>query len=270
MCRFGLWVVLAVLSAAPWNVWGEGDLHIFTDLQDRVVSARIVRMDEMRGMLELELENKRRVKVKPSVFTEEDQAYIHEWCVCQAFLMSTGLRFSGEKKVIEDWSESGGVGINREFEKVVYTCELKNGSPTVFENVEVEYCVYWVQEIPQVNGEKRIEADYSGRYEIAQLEPRACANFQTDPVTLVYQYLQGGYSYRDGAPGKQSSKMKGVWLKVSMMTPSGKKVIREFCEPSDVMKRQVWKERVPDVVASVDGKKKKSRKKKQGKKKKNQ
>lgn len=252
--------VVLGLGMSVCCVLAEDGFRVFTDLQGRVVSARIIQVDDARGLVELEMENKRRTKVKPSIFSEEDQAYIREWELCRTFMSSSGLRFAGEKKVIEDWSDSPGAGINREYEKNVYRCELKNGSPIPFENVAVEYCVYWEQEIPQKGGEQRLEKDYSGRHEIARIEPRATAEFQTDPVTLVYQYLQGGYYYIDGATGKQSSKMKGVWLKVSMTTPGGKKVTREFCEPADVMKRQEWKD--PE---KADAKKAASRKKKKKK-----
>jgi hypothetical protein len=245
------------------NLQAKDGLHIFTDRQDRVVSARIVNLDERRGLVELELENKRRTKVKPSIFIEKDQAYIRDWGIGQAFMASSGLRFSGEKEVIEDWSDSPGTGINQEFEKTVYNCELKNGSSVSFENVDVEYCVFWVQEVPEASGERRLEKDYSGRYAIPRMEPRSTTDFATDPVTLVYQHLAGGYYYSNGATGKQSSKMKGVWLRVSMTTKSGETYTREFCEPTGVMKHQVWK--APPEISPEESppeKKKKSKKKK--------
>ncbi|VGO11547.1 hypothetical protein PDESU_00092 [Pontiella desulfatans] len=239
---------------------GTSKLHIFTSQQGQVVSARIIQVDSQRGLVELELENKQRKKVKPTVFIESDQAYIRDWAIGQAFMASSGFRFKGEKKVIEDWSESGGIGVNREFEKVVYICDLKNGSAYTFENIEVEYCVYWEQEYPEASGERKERLDYSGRNSINSVAPRTAVAVQTDPVTLVYQYLAGGYYYSNGATGKQSSKMKGVWLKAKLTTESGETFVRDFCEPASVMKQQVWKAPPKAEVETSSGKKKRKKK----------
>jgi hypothetical protein len=227
-------------------LWGYcafgGEFHLFTDLKGRSVGAKIIKVDPQRGLVELELENKRRSKVKPSVFIKEDQDYIRDWALGNAFMSSSGLRFKAEKEVVEDWYESGGVGVNRDFEKVVYNCELKNGSLHTYENLEMDYCVYWVQEVAENNGERRDEKYKSGTIDLRSLQPRQTNDVQTEPVVLLYQHLAGGYYYVDGAPGKQSSKMKGVWVRIKLTTKSGTEYVREFCEPASVMKQQVWHE----------------------------
>ena len=231
---FGVFLILYCAQA-------NDDLHIFTDHQDRVVAARILKMDSRRGLVELERENKRRIKVKPSIFIEADQAYIHDWCLGQAFMTAFGLKFSGKKSVVDEWEERSGA-IKRDFKKVSYDCEFKNGSSYIFENLEVKYCVYWVQEMITRGGEDRLDKTYAGQYEISKMKSHEKVSFLTDPITLMYQHLQGSYYYSGGAPDKQSSKMKGVWLKVSITTESGDTFTRDFCEPADIMKYQVWKE----------------------------
>jgi hypothetical protein len=235
-----------------WFFWGlfvavlcegaQDAFHVFTDRQGRTVSARIIKVDELRGVVELELENKRRSRVKPSVFCEKDQNHIHEWNVCQTFMSSSGLRFSGERKVIEDWNESPGSGIKREYEKNIYRCELKNGSSIPYKDILVEYCMYWVQEKMADGEEVCLKRTHSARHKIPQIEPRSEVRFQTDPVVLFDQSLLPNYYWVKGGPDQQDSKMKGIWLKVSMTTPGGMTVVREFCEPSDVMNRQTWQE----------------------------
>jgi hypothetical protein len=257
----GLFVVLLLCSGICNGA--ESEYHIFTDLQDRVVTAKIIKMDEQRNLVELELENKRHVKVKPSVFIEADQVYIRDWKICSRFMSSSGLRFSGEKEVIEDWSDSPGRGVNREFEKNIYNCELKNGSAVAFENIKIEYCVYWVQESQKKGEEQRLEKDYSGQLKIPRIEPRSSAKFETTPVTLVCQFLQGGFYWPEGGSDRQNSKMKGVWVKVSMTPANGKTVFREFGEPASVMKHQVWKApSKQETKPESSGSKKKKKKKK--------
>ncbi len=217
------------------------DVHIFTDQQDRVVAARIIKMDARRGLVELERKDKRRIKVNPSIFIEADQAYIRDWCLGQAFMATSSLRFSGKKRVVDEW-EKQSKGVIRDFKKVAYDCTLKNGSNHSFENITVKYCIYWVQEMITQGGEERIDKTYAGQYRIPKIAPREVVEKVTDPVTLMYQHIKGGYYYAGGAPDKQSSKMKGVWLKVSFTTESGETFTRDFCEPTSFMKQKVWKE----------------------------
>ena len=257
------WVVAVALFSTLFGVWANGGFHIFTDGQGRKVTAKIIHVDSRRDVVELELENKRRKKVNPSVFIEADQIYIRDWVICNTFISSSGLRFSAEKEVVEDWSETPATGIIQEFEKNIYNCELKNGSAVAFKNIKVEYCVYWVQEIQQGGEEECLELDFSGQYDIPGIEPRATARFQTTPVILIDQSLQGGFYYAEGGSDKQDSKMKGVWVKVSMTTAAGKIVTHDFCEPSDVMKRQVWK--APKISKPQESKKKKKGSKKNNK-----
>jgi hypothetical protein len=89
MCKLG---VIGVILISASCFAAKDEFRVFTTQDDRVVSARIINVDRQRGVVELELENKRRKKVKPSVFTEADQAYIHDWNLCKTFMSSSGLR----------------------------------------------------------------------------------------------------------------------------------------------------------------------------------
>ncbi len=250
-------------AASCMGAW-DG-FHAFTDTQGRAVSAKIVNFDAQRGWVELELENKQRKKVDPAVFSADDQAYIKDWSKAKSLLSTSGLRFAAEKKVVEDWSENT-TGINREFEKVVYDCVFKNGSADILTDLTVDYCVYWMQEEgDRGGGEVALEKDFSGSFTIDRLEPRGTATCATEPVVLLYQHLAGGYYYSGGQTDKQSSKMKGVWLKVSMQGPGGETVVRDFCEPADVMKRLAWKAPVRKSAAEADDSEKAGRKKKKRK-----
>jgi len=232
----------------------EEKAHMFTDQQDRTVFARIIRMDERRGLVELELENKRRIKVKPSIFCEKDQVYIKSWIWINTFTSNSGLVFTGKKKTVGSGTKNGGRGVVQELEEVAYNCELKNKSALPYENIKVEYCVFWAQEtIDEEGGEVCLKQSYSGRHEIERIGPLAALKFQTDPVTLVQQRLKADYYYESGTPDRQSAKIKGVWVKVFMTTPDGKTTIRDFCEPGDVIKRQKWT--APDDVSKKKKKK---------------
>lgn len=217
------------------------EFRAFQSQQGQVVEARIINFDANRGLVELELRNKRRKKVKPSVFAESDQGYIRDWAQGKSFMSGSGIRFKAEKKVIKDWRESPAAGIERQFEQCVYICELKNGGMTALENLKVEYCVYWSQEYLRNGEESKKVHHLSDMAEIDKIKKQSAVTFQTSPTTLCDQSLVGGYYYSGGGPDKQDAKMKGVWVKVMLTTPSGLTFTRDFCEPAGVMKQIEWK-----------------------------
>ena len=57
----------------------------FTLPDGRSLEAEIVQYDERLGQVELKRADGKLVKIKPSVFVEEDQAYVDEWIIHSIF-----------------------------------------------------------------------------------------------------------------------------------------------------------------------------------------
>ncbi|NNJ71296.1 MAG: hypothetical protein HKP10_08440, partial [Kiritimatiellales bacterium] len=65
----------AILLTPP----AKAELREFKTPDGKSVMAEIVGYNAKLGKVELKRENGKRVKVKPSVFVEEDQQYITDW-----------------------------------------------------------------------------------------------------------------------------------------------------------------------------------------------
>ncbi|MCF7818086.1 MAG: hypothetical protein K9M54_09415 [Kiritimatiellales bacterium] len=238
---------------------GEDGVHVFTDQQNRVVSAKIINVDDLRGLVELELDGGRRVKVKPSAFTEKDQAYIRDWNTVQTFLSSSGFKLELKKKVVETWSEKGDV--QRDFEKVLFEIVMTNRGKAPLENLQVAYNVFYEQEQLNSGGqytEKECGMDWISH---PRIEPLASATLATQPVVVFNQHLSFGYDgYVDGFPDRQEGDIKGVWVRVFLSTSSGLSAVREFKSPENLNNHCVWKEPIKSESVPEAGKGKKHNK----------
>lgn len=238
---------------------GEDGVHVFTDTQNRAVSAKIINVDDLRDLVELEVGGGRRVKVKPSVFSEKDQAYIRDWNTVQTFLSSSGFKLELKKKVIETWSEKGDV--QRDFEKVLFEIVMTNRGKALLENLQVAYNVFYEQEQLNSGGqytEKECCMDWISH---PGIEPWASATLSTQPVVVFDQHISAGYDgYVGGFPDRQEGDIKGVWVRVFLSTPSGLSAVREFKSPENLNNHCVWKEPIKSESVPEAGKDKKRNK----------
>jgi hypothetical protein len=238
----------------------QSEFHIFTDLQDRVISAKIINVDDLRGKVELELENKRRVKVKPSIFIDTDQAYIHDWKSLKSFSSSSAFKVELKKRVIESWTEKGTA--QRDFERIVYEIVLTNRGTIPLNNLVVAYNVFYEQELLKSTGQYTEKICKKGYIQHAQLSERESYTLKTEPIVVFDQHLSGGYDgYVGGLPERQEGDIKGIWVRVVMTTPSGASETRDFLSPESLKNHQAWQEPAQGKVAGSKGGKKKKKKK---------
>lgn len=218
----------------------EDGFRIFTDTQGRAVTAKVIKLDTRRGLVELELENRARKKVKPTVFCEADQAYLCDWQKVDEF-MSAGFKVEIEKRTVEEWTEKGSV--QRDYEKIAYEIRMRNSGTVGFEDVRVDYNIFYEQEELGYGSNALKKETVPGRKIVEMVLPQKNCVVMTDPVVIYSQHLSGGYDeYVSGAPTNQSGKMKGIWVKLYFTTPSGAEGVREICEPSNVKDHQKWEE----------------------------
>ena len=71
--------------------------HSFTDLEGRKLEAKILSFDNRSGKIELERQDGKTFKVKPSLFSESDQDYILKWITANQVLSEENLRISFRK-----------------------------------------------------------------------------------------------------------------------------------------------------------------------------
>ncbi len=247
--------VAVALFSMVLGVWASGEFHIFTDGQDRVVTAKIINVDSRRDVVELELENKRRTKVKPSIFIEADQIYICDWESLKRFNSSSMFKVEISKKVIESWTKKGTA--QQDFDRVEYGITLINRGAAPLNNLDVAYNVFYEQEQLKSSGQYTEKNCVKGRIHHAQLNARTSHTLKAESVVVFDQHLSGGYDgYVGGLPERQEGDIKGIWVKVSMTTPSGASATREFLSPANLKNHQRWKNPDKEELPRSKGSKK--------------
>jgi hypothetical protein len=220
---------------------GQGEYHIFTDQQDRTVAAKIITVDAKRGLVELELENKRRTKVNPSVFCEKDQAYIQAWQHHQAFLSGRLFRVSFEALQFEDKKNSFEDAYRSvEVRQEGFDIHLENRSSQAIENIEVEYCIYYAQQGWKQNEQLCSEGVL---YDLVRIEPLAPGEKRTLRTQLVdlYKAQMDSSFYQRMDENKSDGEVHGIRLRFHMGFSSGEKITREVCMPEGLEARRAWK-----------------------------
>jgi len=230
-----------LLAGGIRAVAGTEGFHVFTDKQGRTVSARIIGLNEAKGLVELELPNNERKKVEPSIFSQVDQDYILDWQAINAFEKGSAFKVELNKKVVKNWSEKSSV--QRDFEQVVFEMTLINRGAAALKNLEITYNVFSEQEELTPAGEHTEDKCQTGRIAVDLLKPRERMVFSTQPVEVYDQHLSAGYDgYVGGLPDRQSGEIKGIWMRVSMTTKSGAIVSRDFVSPDTVKTLKQWQE----------------------------
>ena len=226
-------VVLLFLLMAG-SVLATEEFRVF-HVGDRTVSARIVSVDLRRDQVVLELRNKRRKKVSPSIFSQEDQDYINDYVKVKEFL-SSRYKVEIKKNILDRRDETVGTqgAIERKTETICYDINISNGTDTTIEGVSIAYNIFYEQEELGRRDNEAREFYVDDSLTIKSLLPREKTSFRTKKFEIYSQRLGGGYDgYVDGHATHQSGKSKGIWLKIYLKTPSGLSAMKEVCLPKN-------------------------------------
>lgn len=230
--------IMLVFSLVAGSALAQGQFREFK-VDDRFIEARVLKVDMARGEVELELRNKKRKKVKSSIFSKKDQSYIRDFAKVQAF-QTQRFKVELEKKVL-DRSKKEVNGVLRETESICYDININNSTDLTIDGVTIAYNIYYEQE--EVGDGKNDKGQFfvDGTLDIKSLDPRQKVSVQTEKYDIFDQRLAGGYDgYVGGAPTHQSGRSRGVWLKLRIKTPSGLSATRDVCLPKNTNKEFVW------------------------------
>ena len=124
------------------------DFRTFHDTTGREIVACLRSFNPQTNVVKIELKNKSVKTVKAYIFSENDQAYIHDWHMADALLSGTTLRLTANKKtILSDSYHEGRNGWHSvlpcmKFKDMNYEISLENRSGLSLNNIEIEYCIY--------------------------------------------------------------------------------------------------------------------------------
>ncbi len=242
---------LVVVAGLTVMVGSSLALGQFRDFQtgDSTIEARVLNVDTTRGFVELELRNKQRMKVKSSIFSEEDQSYIRDFSKVQTF-QALGFKIKVEKNVLDksteqlaypkiDYFEEG----HRTTESICYDININNNTGLTMDGVTIAYNIFYEQEeVGQgKNTASRLFVD--GVLNIEPLAPRQKISVQTAKYEIYKQRQRKksvGLISSEGPYMQWRGKSKGIWLKIHLNTPSGLSAMREVCLPQNTNEQFEW------------------------------
>lgn len=261
MKRF-LWLGCVVAAALALNA--EAELRPFSLPDGRTIEAEIIEYNAKLDRVELKRADGKLVKVKPSIFVEKDQAYIKEWALLSNVFNKSNLKVDFKEKIEEKWRDDTDAH-QRAYERVVYELTLENKAQMPIDGLAAEYRIFYEQE---ENIRKKQKNDdgfekvlnskvLGGKLDIGTLEPKAAHEVSTDSVVLEkFEFNLSDYYYPGGDPESTSGEVTGIWLRLSVTTPGGQRVERDFFEPQGIEGKYAWE------LPKKQGKKGKKKRKK--------
>lgn len=206
--------------------------------------AELVGFNARLGQVELKRMDGRRVKVKPEIFIQKDQDYIREWVMLEGFRNTGFFKVSCRKKLVEKWKKENALS-STQYSKYVYHVVLKNNNECAIENLKAEYRIFFEQQENRrsKDGFDRIETSHahSGSLKLNRVLPKDKKEFTTEAVVVSsFDFNSTDYYMENGNPQTAKGEVKGIWLRLTVATKSGRKAVRDICEPSIVKDRYEW------------------------------
>lgn len=228
--------------------------HLFTLPDGRTIEATIRSFNDHSGLVELERLDGKMVKIKPAVFIEKDQRYIQMWSEERLFLSSLHLQIEVDDVVLDQWKEEEYEDLTdtagnteRElmkeihFEKVAYEVTLKNRSAEPFEDLYVEYVIFYEQSQESYDKPKIHQLTKRDTVEIQRIDGKSTWVKKTDDVTVHKDNImsKNWTSGRSRTGGK--GEVHGLRARLCKKMLDGSVRYREFTSPTSLSEtRYPW------------------------------
>ena len=215
--RLVLCLLFVALSA------GAKKYHQFTNAKGQKLWARIVRYDDAKKQVLLDCKGKGSKRVPITVFSEEDQQYILDWDLSRKFLDDHVLKFFFDEKKEEHPEKTIDHGFDETFFWDAWIeFVIQNNSAVSFENVTVEYTLFYAKEIPkgayEQRGQKEKKRETVYAKQTLDLRKYSRAPFSTEKLELS--------RYSGGPWPPMRGEIEGLILKMTLPLKSGGTVVR--------------------------------------------
>ena len=238
---------LMVVSAA----FGTEEYRIFMGRDGIGVEAKIIQYDAAKETVYLEKKDSRKhVNMSIGLFSDLDQNYIKEWPLIEAFMSKASLKLSAEKKKYTENVVFDTIYKTITEESVNFIVKLTKNREIDFPQIEMEYCIAWEEE--NYDSSKTFKKGQtkdtvmtpkykSGTFVIAPT--KEASELITDTVKLTFLDREFNPKLNQSGSGRHlRSKMTGIWIKMYMKTPSGRIVVRDYCNPENLKDECTWEQ----------------------------
>ncbi len=246
--------LISMASVVLLSSVGYAEMHAFSLPDGRALEAEIMDYNTKLGLVELKRADGKRVKVKPSVFVEEDQAYIREWAKSLAFRSPNIFKITCSDETVKKWKEEETQDIRytdgtvekdftinvKKFEQIAYKIAFNNTGATVLQGMTLEYCIFYEQSKLTRRGEKpeMQQKTLKGKIDVTVIQGKSKSEVLTKPAEIYEDNLidipQGG----DGDQRRPGiGDVHGIRGRLYLKAGDGSTVMREFSKPTSLSEK---------------------------------
>ena len=239
-------VVALFFATQIINVYAAKQYQDFTDTQGRTIKGCIVSYNEKTEIVVFERSNKRTAKVSLSIFSKESQAKILSLETKKNFTSKSTFKISATRQETKNKKKSSdGSKYLIRAENANYEIVLENMSNENFNNIKIEYCIYYEQE-------ENADADASkgvlcGSISDLSIPKKSKETINTDQIIIFKSSLNLDNYYSMASKSTLNGEILGIWIRVHTKLPSGENAIREYSRPDKILKNKKWRKSSIDV-----------------------
>lgn len=159
------------------------------------------------------------------------------------FLSGTALaqvqdvQLSAKRLKLDEQRSRPGGPVTVTTKEIVYEISAQNKTFKPLTDVTVKYMIFYLDPKPGMDN-KPVELSIKGTEAVGNLEPQRSVTFNSSPVKLTTEELDGGWYYPSGGGNRARDKVSGVWIRAF----ANGKIIGEYSNPTTVSKKNEWKE----------------------------
>ncbi len=147
------------------------------------------------------------------------------------------LQISATRQKLDETKERPGGPFTITTKEIVYKATVLNRTFKTISDIEVKYMIFY--EVPHPGSDERPSDEiHKGVAKLVSIEGNRSATFNTTPIKLSSETLDGGWTYGTGASNKTKDRVTGVWFRAY----AGGKMVGEYINPSTISKKNDWKE----------------------------
>jgi len=150
------------------------------------------------------------------------------------------LSITCEKKRIESHREphpAGEFGTSKKTEKWGFSVSLENQGFNALSNLEVKYVIFYKHEDLGVKGPPQKKTK-TGSHTVDNIDSMGQTTFDTVPVVLSKDSLEGGAYFGNGAKSAVADTISGIWIRVYQNGA----LFTEYAYPSGLTSTETWQE----------------------------
>lgn len=202
----------------------EEDHRVFMSADGRRIVGRLMGFNPDEQTATVARQDGKEYQVLLELFSEIDQQYIREQSAMRDFMHS--LKILPRLRKFDATGKYNPACYKAEYvQSLGYVISLKNLSPTLFEEVEIEYCLFYRQGERHETGMKFMHGVQCGRWKPGSVMPGSAHVLETDHVLI---YDTGSTITFFGNDGCAQGGIDGIWLRIAATLPTGDRVLREF------------------------------------------